>query len=101
MISGAQLETSPRYRTREDRWAGCVSVIVPVYNEYYHIEEVIERIVAAAMPVVLFPASSVTGLGFNKQEYAVSRDGRFLINQPVDVSTAPPITVILNWKPKP
>jgi serine/threonine protein kinase len=54
---------------------------------------------AAATPVGLFPASPVTGLGFNKQEYTVSRDGRFLINQPVDLSTTPPITLILNWHP--
>ena len=54
---------------------------------------------AAAMPVALFPASPVSGLGFNQQEYTVSRDGRFLINQPVDTSTTPPITLILNWKP--
>jgi serine/threonine protein kinase len=53
----------------------------------------------AASPIALFPASPVSGLGFNKQEYAVSRDGRFLINQPVDASTTPPITLILNWKP--
>ena len=30
-----------------------------------------------------------------------SHDGRFLINQPVETSTTPPITLILNWKPKP
>lgn len=56
---------------------------------------------AAAAPVALFQASPVTGLGFNKQEYAVSRDGRFLINQPVEASTTAPITLILNWRPKP
>ena len=34
-----------------------------------------------------------------KHQYSVSRDGRFLINQLVETS-APPITLILNWKPK-
>ena len=56
---------------------------------------------AAGTPVALFPASPVTGLGTNKQEYVVSRDGRFLINQPAEASTMTPITLILNWKPKP
>ena len=39
------------------------------------------------------------GLGANNQQYAVSRDGRFLINQPVEESTTAPITLILNWHP--
>jgi eukaryotic-like serine/threonine-protein kinase len=54
---------------------------------------------AAGTPVPLFPVTLPQGLGANKQEYAVSRDGRFLINQPIEASTAPPITLILNWKP--
>ncbi len=55
----------------------------------------------AGAPVALFPALPVTGLGANRQEYAVSRDGRFLVNQSAEASTTTPITVILNWKPKP
>ena len=54
---------------------------------------------AATAPVSLFQAFRVTGLGFNKQEYAVSREGRFLINQPAETSINAPITLILNWKP--
>ena len=42
-----------------------------------------------------------SGLGANKQEYTVSRDGRFLLNQPAEASITSPITLILNWKPKP
>ena len=30
-----------------------------------------------------------------KQQYAVSRDGRFLLNVPVETSTA--LTLVLNW----
>jgi Tol biopolymer transport system component len=56
---------------------------------------------AAKTPVALFPVSLAAGAGANKQEYMVSRDGRFLINQPVETSTTTPITLILNWKPKP
>ena len=54
---------------------------------------------APGTSVALFPASPVVG-GTVKQQYAVSRDGRFLINEPVESATAP-ITLILNWKPKP
>jgi Tol biopolymer transport system component len=54
---------------------------------------------APGTPVALFPASPAGG-GTVKQQYAVSRDGRFLISQPVESATAP-ITLILNWKPKP
>src|SRR5262249_23997610 len=56
----------------------------------------------AGKPVPLFPTRILNGaIGtVNKPQYAVSRDGRFLINQPVETSTTPPITLILNWKPK-
>jgi len=43
----------------------------------------------------------VTGLAALQTQYAVSRDGRFLINTQVDESNTTPITLILNWKPKP
>jgi len=32
--------------------------------------------------------------------YAVARDGRFLISQPVADATVAPITLILNWSPE-
>jgi serine/threonine protein kinase len=50
--------------------------------------------------VPLFPVTLPPGLGSNRDQYAVSRDGRFLINEPVDKSSTP-ITIILNWKAKP
>jgi eukaryotic-like serine/threonine-protein kinase len=55
---------------------------------------------AAATPVALFNAVSVTGYGANKHEYMVTRDGRFLINQPAELSNTTPITLILNRKSK-
>ena len=55
-------------------------------------------IITALTPVELFPASAVAGAGTNKQQYAVSSDGRFLVNQSAE-SAATPITVILNWHP--
>jgi Tol biopolymer transport system component len=56
---------------------------------------------SAGTPVALFQAAAVLGAGANKQQYAVSGDGRFLINQLVESSATAPITLILNWKPKP
>jgi len=56
---------------------------------------------SAGTPVPLFPVGLVPGLGANNQQYAVSRDGRFLINQRVETSTTAPITLLLNWKPEP
>lgn len=56
---------------------------------------------AAETPVALFPVTLAPGAGTNKQQFMVSRDGRFLINQPVESSTTTPITLILNWKPRP
>jgi Tol biopolymer transport system component len=51
-------------------------------------------------PVVLFRARIVDGgtVAVNRPEYAVARDGRFLINQPVADATTAPITLILNWR---
>ncbi len=55
----------------------------------------------AGAPVALFPTRIVDGgtVSVNRPQYAVARDGRFLINQPVADATAEPITLILNWNP--
>ena len=55
----------------------------------------------AGTPVALFPTRIVNGgsVATNRPQYAVARDGRFLINQPVGDATAAPITLILNWQP--
>jgi Tol biopolymer transport system component len=57
----------------------------------------------AAPPVTLFQTRIVGGgaNSGNKHQYAVSADGRFLINVPARESIASPITLISNWKPKP
>jgi hypothetical protein len=49
-------------------------------------------------PTPLFQ-TNVVYTGVSKTQYAVSADGRFLINQPVADSAPPPITLILNWRP--
>jgi Tol biopolymer transport system component len=52
----------------------------------------------AGSPIALFQTRIVTGgLATQQAQYAVSRDGRFLINSRVDESTPTPITLILNW----
>lgn len=55
------------------------------------------------IPVALFSTSIVASGVANsfKHEYAVSPDGRFLINQPSDESTTAPIVLIVNWTPRP
>ena len=51
-------------------------------------------------PVALFATRIVEGSAANfRPQYAVSRDGRFLILQPAEEATASPITILLNWKP--
>ncbi len=44
ILGAASFEASPRNRADSDRWAGCVSVIVPVYNEVAHVEELLQAI---------------------------------------------------------
>jgi Tol biopolymer transport system component len=52
-------------------------------------------------PVALFQTRMVGGGSqFLKHQYSVSRDGRFLIIEPAEASTATPLSVILNWKPR-
>ena len=43
------LETLPRQKSQaiSDRWAGCVSVIVPVYNEIAHLDELLQAVHAS------------------------------------------------------
>jgi len=56
----------------------------------------------AGAPVRLFPTRTlpVSGAQLARPQYAIARDGRFLISQPVEGAATSPITVILNWKPK-
>ena len=55
----------------------------------------------AGSPAALFQTRTVVGGQANlTPQYAVSRDGRFLINVPDDASTVAPITLVLNWNPR-
>jgi Tol biopolymer transport system component/tRNA A-37 threonylcarbamoyl transferase component Bud32 len=54
------------------------------------------------LPVPLFQTHLATGTNVlgNKPQYAVSRDGRFLLNTAIE-STSTPIVVSVNWMKKP
>jgi eukaryotic-like serine/threonine-protein kinase len=56
----------------------------------------------AAPPVALFQTRIVGGGSnfLNKAQYAVSSDGRFLINVPAAESSTSPVTLLLNWNPE-
>jgi glycosyltransferase involved in cell wall biosynthesis len=49
LVSVASLGASPGWSgdTVRDRWAGCVSVIVPVFNEIAHVQELLQAIQAS------------------------------------------------------
>jgi Tol biopolymer transport system component len=49
-------------------------------------------------PVALFRTQIVSSNAGLRAQYAVARDGRFLISQPEESATTP-ITLMLNWKP--
>lgn len=57
----------------------------------------------AGAPVPLFPTRLATGgnltrAGFlARAQYAVARDGRFLMNVAADEAVTPPITIVQNW----
>src|ERR1700722_9203151 len=48
-MTGASLQASPHNAaaSANERWAGCVSVIVPVYNEIAHVDELLQAIHAS------------------------------------------------------
>ncbi len=54
-------------------------------------------------PVALFAARLASGSGIytsgyqEHPQYAVARDGRFLLNVAVESDTTPPISIVLNW----
>jgi Tol biopolymer transport system component len=62
------------------------------------------RTLTTGTPTPLFPIHLATGgnipnAGFSsKAQYAVARDGRFLVNINVDDPTPSPISVVLNWE---
>jgi hypothetical protein len=63
----------------------------------------IGQFVEAGAPVPLFTTHIGGALqAFNRQQYVVSGDGqRFLMSTFKEEVSASPISVILNWRPKP
>ena len=61
-----------------------------------------DRPLVVGRPEPLFPVHIARGTltEFVKAQYAVSRDGRFLMNEPVGEPGDVPITLILNWNPE-
>jgi serine/threonine protein kinase len=51
----------------------------------------------AGPPAPLFQTHVAASAASNKQQYTVSRDGLFLINQAVETGASSPITLVLNW----
>jgi hypothetical protein len=51
-------------------------------------------------PIRLFPSRIIAPFAVQlaRPQYAVARDGRFLISQAAEASTTTPITIILNWR---
>jgi len=47
MMNVASSEAPPRNSAANERWAGCVSVIVPVYNEIAHVDKLLQAIHAS------------------------------------------------------
>ena len=76
MITAAQLERSPHHATPEDRWAGCVSVIVPVYNEIAHVDELLQAIHASPVnkEIIIVDDGSTDGTREKLQAMPLAND---------------------------
>jgi dolichol-phosphate mannosyltransferase len=81
MMSVASLETSPLKVTgataaENDRWTACVSVIVPVYNESSHVEELLQAIHAAPVKkeIIIVDDGSTDGTRQKLQAMPLAED---------------------------
>jgi glycosyltransferase involved in cell wall biosynthesis len=75
----ASLEASSRNRIASltaDRWAGCVSVIVPVYNEVAHINELLQAIHASPVKkeIIIVDDASTDGTREKLQSILLTDD---------------------------
>jgi dolichol-phosphate mannosyltransferase len=80
MMSVALLETTSGKRAgampASDRWAGCVSVVVPVYNEAAHVEELLQAIHASPVKkeIIIVDDGSTDGTREKLQSMALADD---------------------------
>jgi dolichol-phosphate mannosyltransferase len=80
MTSVASLEASPHNTTAalpdDARWAGCVSVIVPVYNEIAHVDELLQAIHASPVKkeIIIVDDGSTDGTREKLQAMPLAND---------------------------
>jgi dolichol-phosphate mannosyltransferase len=85
----ASLATSSRSRAataaphRGDRWSGCVSVIVPVYNEAAHVDELLQAIYAAPVKkeIIIVDDGSTDGTREKLQSLPLTGDVAILFHE--------------------
>jgi dolichol-phosphate mannosyltransferase len=80
-MSVASLQASPRNRAaavlpENARWAGCVSVIVPVYNEVAHVDELLQAIHASPVKkeIIIVDDGSTDGTREKLQAMPLAND---------------------------
>jgi dolichol-phosphate mannosyltransferase len=77
-MSVASLHASPRNApsTASTRWAGCVSVIVPVYNEAAHVDELLQAIHASPVKkeIIIVDDGSTDGTREKLQAMPLAED---------------------------
>jgi dolichol-phosphate mannosyltransferase len=88
MMSVASLEASPRSAgttagTMNARWAGCVSVIVPVYNEAAHVDELLQAIHASPVKkeIIIVDDGSTDGTREKLQAMALADDVTVVLHE--------------------
>src|SRR6202451_212335 len=76
MTAAAANAISHRVSPAYDRWAGCVSVIVPVYNEAAHVDELLQAIHASPVKkeIIIVDDGSTDGTREKLQALAPTDD---------------------------
>jgi glycosyltransferase involved in cell wall biosynthesis len=75
-MNSASVEAFPRSRADSDRWAGCVSVIVPVYNEIAHVDKLLQSIHASPVKkeIIIVDDGSTDGTREKLQTMSLADD---------------------------
>jgi len=76
IMNSASVEAFPRSRADSDRWAGCVSVIVPVYNEIAHVDKLLQSIHASPVKkeIIIVDDGSTDGTREKLQTMSLADD---------------------------
>ena len=83
-ITGTSLQAAPHHRAvapESDRWTGCVSVIVPVYNEVAHVDELLQAIHASPVKkeIIIVDDGSTDGTREKLRALAVANNSNVTI----------------------